>query len=161
MPSAISSHALSPTRTDITKFTNCRVFRDGALRREDLWISSRTGKVLHSQGRDKNSLKMESQKLNRSILDVFYSNKVVPDNVIDLGDRILSPGLIEAQLNGAFGFDFSVVPKNISQYPKGLLRINKSLIKTGVTSYTPTTTCQKPEVYHQVFRDFQRLTACF
>jgi hypothetical protein len=69
--------------------------------------------------------------------------------------------LIEAQLNGAFGFDFSVVPKNISQYPKELSRINKSIIKTGVTSYTPTTTCQKPDVYHKVFVLIKDYTTVF
>jgi N-acetylglucosamine-6-phosphate deacetylase len=70
--------------------------------------------------------------------------------VIDLGGRIISPGLIDIQLNGAYGFDFSVAPEQISEYGKELARLNKSLIRTGVTSYLPTLTSQKSEVYHKV-----------
>ncbi|KAE9979345.1 hypothetical protein Vi05172_g1306 [Venturia inaequalis] len=131
MPSAIRSHTPSPTRTNITKFTNCRVVRNNDLIYEDLWISSRTGRILNGE-------------------EVFFKHKAAPDKVIDLGGRILAPGLIEVQLNGAFGFDFSVAPDDTAQYPKGLLRANKQLVKTGVTSFTPTVTSQRSDVYRKV-----------
>lgn len=131
MPSAIRSHPQSPTRTSITKFTNCRLVKNGKLVNEDLWVSSRNGKILNGQ-------------------KVFYSQHIAPDNVVNLGGRILSPGLIDVQVNGAYGFDFSVAPERISDYAKGLLKVNKGLIKTGVTSYTPTIVSQKAEVYHKV-----------
>lgn len=98
---------------------------------DDLWFSSVAGKVLHSQ-------------------EVFYEHQLVPDEVIDLGGRIVAPGFIDVQLNGGFGFDFSVVPEDISQYAKGVRRVNKSLIRTGVTSYLPTLTSQDKNVYHKV-----------
>ncbi|KAK8199844.1 N-acetylglucosamine-6-phosphate deacetylase [Phyllosticta capitalensis] len=129
MPSAIP---ISPVRepSGITKFTNCRVVRGDALVYDDLWFSSVAGKVLHSQ-------------------EVFYEHQLVPDEVIDLGGRIVAPGFIDVQLNGGFGFDFSVVPEDISQYAKGVRRVNKSLIRTGVTSYLPTLTSQDKNVYHK------------
>jgi N-acetylglucosamine-6-phosphate deacetylase len=133
MPSAvpIRSHSHSPTRTNITKFTNCRLLRDGKLIREDLWISSRSGKILDGQ-------------------ECFYTHRTAPDRVINLGGRILSPGLIDVQVNGAFGFDFSVAPDSMADYAKGLIKVNKGLIKTGITSYTPTIVSQRAEVYHKV-----------
>ena len=86
---------------------------------------------------------MQSQK-------AFYDHHVVPDAIINLGGRIVSPGLIDVQLNGAFGFDFSCTPEDMSVYGKTLRQVNKNLIQTGVTSYLPTLTSQKSEVYHKV-----------
>jgi len=126
MPSAI------PTKREkITKFTNCRLVKGDELVEQDLWVSSATGKIVRSQ-------------------EAFYGQHAVPDATIDLGGRIISPGLIDVQLNGAFGFDFSVIPEDTSSYGKLLRQVNKSLIRTGVTSYLPTLTSQRIEVYHQV-----------
>lgn len=125
--------ALSPERprTGVTRFTGGYLVKGNKLVEEDLWISSTTGKILHSQ-------------------EVFYDYHVVPDEVIDLKGKILAPGFIDVQLNGAFGFDFSTVPQNdITLYQKGLKTLNKQLIRTGVTSYLPTLPSQKAEVYHQ------------
>ena len=107
------------------------MLRNGQLVEEDLWISSRNGKILNGQ-------------------EVFYNHRAAPDQVIDLGGRILSPGFIDVQVNGAFGFDFSVAPEKSTDYVKGLVRVNKGLVKAGVTSYTPTIVSQHPEVYHKV-----------
>lgn len=74
----------------------------------------------------------------------------MPDVTINLGGRIISPGLIDVQLNGAFGFNFSQIPEDASSYGKTLREVNKQLIKTGVTAYLPTLTSEKQEVYHQV-----------
>jgi hypothetical protein len=115
----------------ITKFTNCRLVKGDNLVEQDLWVSSITGKILRSQ-------------------EEFYTKHTVPDRVIDLGGRIISPGLIDVQLNGAFGFNFSTVPGDLSSYGKTLRHVNKLLVRTGVTSYLPTLTSQKSEVYHKV-----------
>lgn len=97
-----------------------------------------------------------------------------PDVVVDCGGKIISPGFIDMQLNGAFGVNFSDVPafededSNMKGLPlsgewaepsggkcgrkfkESLEMINRRLIPTGVTSYLPTLTSQKPEVYHKV-----------
>ncbi|KAI9826494.1 MAG: hypothetical protein M1819_007343 [Sarea resinae] len=131
MPAAVSySRPSSPTK-GITKFTNCRLIKGDKLIEQDLWISSQTGKIIRSQ-------------------EAFYSNHVIPDQVFDLGGRIISPGLIDVQLNGAFKFDFSAIPDgDIAEYGEGVRRVNKSLVRTGVTSYLPTVTSQRSEVYQK------------
>ena len=123
--------AVSPERprTGVTRFTGGYLVKGDELIEGDLWISSITGKILHSQ-------------------EVFYEYHVVPDEVIDLKGKILAPGFIDVQLNGAFGFDFSTVPEDMATYQKGLAQLNKQLIQTGVTSYLPTLPSQKSEVYH-------------
>lgn len=42
----------------------------------------------------------------------FFDAGTLPDTFIDLGSRTVSPGLIDVQLNGAFGFNFSTHPKD-------------------------------------------------
>jgi len=115
----------------VTKFTNCLLVKGNALVNEDLWISSTTGKILNGQ-------------------EILYEYRTAPEQIVDLGGRILSPGLIDTQLNGAYGFDFSVIPdEGTSAYAKGVHRVNRSLVATGVTSYLPTLTSQLPEVYQK------------
>ncbi|KAL1962033.1 hypothetical protein VTN77DRAFT_677 [Rasamsonia byssochlamydoides] len=125
-----------PARQDdvaprITKFTNCRLLKNKQLVEQDLWIDSQSGKILKDQ-------------------EAFYELKLSPDQVIDLGGRILSPGFIDAQLNGAQGFDYSVPRATREEYEAGLLEANRGLARTGVTSYLPTMVSSTPEVYWKV-----------
>ncbi|GES56953.1 N-acetyl-glucosamine-6-phosphate deacetylase [Aspergillus terreus] len=115
----------------ITKFTNCRIIRGNDLLEQDLWIDSVSGKILRDQ-------------------EAFYELHLSPDEVIDLGGRILAPGLIDVQLNGAQGFDFSVPQASKEEYDQGLRMVNKGLARTGVTSYLPTVVSSTPEVYWKV-----------
>ncbi|TLS24335.1 hypothetical protein PpBr36_08536 [Pyricularia pennisetigena] len=129
MPTAVSPNGRS--RNGITKFTNCRLVRGASLVDEDLWVSSVTGKIVRSQA-------------------VFYDENILPDEIIDLGGRIVSPGLIDVQLNGAFGFNFSSTFPDMSSYGKKVKELNRKLVETGVTSYVPTVTSQTSELYHKV-----------
>ncbi|KAJ9198280.1 CAZyme family CE9 [Paecilomyces variotii] len=115
----------------ITKFTNCRIPKGKELVEQDLWIDSTSGKILKDQ-------------------EAFYELKLSPDQVIDLGGRILAPGLIESQLNGAYGFDFSVPQSSRAEYEEGLRAATRALARTGVTSYLPTLVSSLPEVYRKV-----------
>lgn len=45
-----------------------------------------------------------------------------------------SPGFLDIQINGAYGFDFSVYEGDDEQYRKGLLHVSESIVETGVTS---------------------------
>ena len=115
----------------ITKFTNCRLVRGSSLIEQDLWIDSLSGKILKDQ-------------------EAFYECHISPDEIIDLGGRILAPGLIDVQLNGAQGFDFSVPCETKEEYDEGLRMVNRGLARTGVTSYLPTVVSSTAEVYHKV-----------
>lgn len=134
MPSAVpvNGHDGRQQNIGVIKFTNCLLIRGNDLVKEDLWISSVSGKILNGQ-------------------EILYGHRIAPGNIIDLGGRILSPGFIDVQLNGAFGFDFSVIPEEGAVgYNKGVQRVNRNLVTTGVTSYLPTLTSQPPEVYQKV-----------
>lgn len=133
MPAAIhtTTHPRSHPAGGITKLTNCRLARGSKLVYEDLWVSADTGTILRSQ-------------------EAFYTHYVVPDQVIDLGGRIVAPGFLDVQLNGALGFDFSVLKDDMSEYDAEFRRVNKGLIRTGVTSYLPTLTSQRAVVYQKV-----------
>lgn len=124
----------SPTlraKNGLTKFTNCRLLRGNELVKEDLWVSSVSGKIIHSQAS-------------------FYDELILPDETIDLGGRIVAPGMIECQLNGAFGFNFSTLLDDMSQYGKKVREVNRLMVQTGVTSYLPTITSQRAELYQKV-----------
>ncbi|EAA31124.1 carbohydrate esterase family 9 protein [Neurospora crassa] len=112
------------TGTGITKLTNCRLIIGDSLIPSDLFIDSLTGKILEPS-----------------------DNTLLPNVTLDLQNRIVSPGLIDCQLNGAFGFNFSTLTSS-TEYLKNIHSLNKKLIRTGVTSYLPTLTSQKPELYH-------------
>lgn len=127
MPSAVGQ---APSN-GITRLTNCRLVRGDALVTGDIWVSSTTGKIVQSQ-------------------TAFYDELVMPARTVDLGGRIVAPGMIECQLNGAFGFSFSTILPDMSQYGKRIRDLNRELVKTGVTSYIPTVTSQTRELYHKV-----------
>ncbi|GAB7348864.1 hypothetical protein MBLNU459_g7566t1 [Dothideomycetes sp. NU459] len=127
MPAAVSPER---PRSGITRITGCRLVKGDDIVEGDLWISSVTGRILRSQ-------------------EVFYEHQAAPDEVIDLGGRIVCPGFIDVQFNGAFGFDFSQAPQDTTAYIKELRELNSKVIKTGVTSYLPTITSQRPEVYQK------------
>ncbi|KAJ7072674.1 carbohydrate esterase family 9 protein [Mycena amicta] len=110
-------------------FTNCLLPQeDGGLVKEDLWIDERRGVVLDAQR-------------------TFFERKERPDRIVDLGGNILSPGLIDIQLNGAYGFDFSVYEGDDEMYKKGMKRVAEKIVETGVTSIVPTIITQEKTLY--------------
>jgi N-acetylglucosamine-6-phosphate deacetylase len=114
----------------LVKFTNCKLTLNGILVEKDLWIDSVKGVIVDPQ-------------------TVFYDQLGMPDRIVNLGGKIIAPGFIDIQINGAMGMDFSVATTD-EQYAKGVKLVNSSLVKYGVTAYCPTLTSQTPEVYKQV-----------
>jgi N-acetylglucosamine-6-phosphate deacetylase len=47
----------------------------------------------------------------------------------------ISPGFLDIQINGAYGFDFSVYQGNDEAYLTGLKSVTEKIVETGVTSY--------------------------
>ncbi|KAK5258751.1 N-acetyl-glucosamine-6-phosphate deacetylase [Exophiala xenobiotica] len=121
----------------ITKFINGRIVQDGQLVTADVLVSADSGRILSIEQASSSSC----QK---------HTNGLIDHDVVDLDGRILAPGLIDVQLNGAFGFNFSVLLDNDLSYVKELNRVNKALVQTGLTSYLPTLTSQPANVYRQV-----------
>ncbi|EPS96629.1 hypothetical protein FOMPIDRAFT_88546 [Fomitopsis schrenkii] len=110
-------------------FTNCLLpLEDGSLVERDLWIDERRGVILDSQ-------------------KTFFLRRDRPDRVIDLGGNVLSPGLIDIQINGAYGFDFSVYEGDDEAYRTGLRNVAEKIIETGVTSLVPTIITQEKSLY--------------
>ncbi|XP_072453815.1 N-acetylglucosamine-6-phosphate deacetylase isoform X2 [Notamacropus eugenii] len=110
----------------IVQFTNCRILRGHALLREDLWI--RGGQIL------------DPEKL-------FFDEKKTADVQKDCKGHILAPGLIDVQINGGFGVDFSLPSEDIS---KGIALVAKKLLAHGVTSFCPTLVTSPPDIYHKI-----------
>ena len=114
----------------LIKFTNCKLTLNGKLVDKDLWIDSAKGVIVDPQ-------------------KVFYDQLGMPDRIVNLGGKILAPGFIDIQINGAMGMDFSV-PSADDSYAKGVKIVNSALVKYGVTAYCPTLTSQTPDLYKNV-----------
>ncbi|KAH8647355.1 n-acetylglucosamine-6-phosphate deacetylase [Xylariales sp. PMI_506] len=114
-----------------TKFINGRVLRATELVVQDLWVDTISGIICHSSLKD----------LKEDEADV---------TIVDLQGKILAPGFIDVQINGAFGFDFSNLDciTNPDKFQKDLHELNQRLIQTGTTSYLPTMTSQFSKTYH-------------
>ncbi|KAI0039383.1 carbohydrate esterase family 9 protein [Auriscalpium vulgare] len=112
----------------LTCFTNCLLpLEDGSLVEKDLWIDERRGVLLDSQ-------------------KTFFERKERPARIIDLQGNILSPGFLDIQINGAYGFDFSVF-EGANTYRKGLNTVAEKIVETGVTSLVPTLITQEKSLY--------------
>ena len=90
----------------------------------------------------------------------FFTAKEYPLEVIDLEGNILSPGLIDVQINGAYGVDFSLWPpintenlsrdQQIAAYLAGLDKVSAKIVETGTTSFLPTIITQQQDLYREV-----------
>ncbi|KAF9900720.1 putative N-acetylglucosamine-6-phosphate deacetylase [Linnemannia zychae] len=120
---------VSESTAKVIKITNCRVLRDGKIvDKDDIWIQE--GKIIDPH-------------------KFFWYQKRLPDEVLDAEGLLVSPGFIEAQINGAFGVDFSL-PSDQETYERGLTKVSRGLLKYGTTSYCPTIVSSSAAVYHQV-----------
>lgn len=123
--------------TKLIQITKARLVEGDQLVSKPLWFDSETG--------------------------VFVSppSPAPPAAVIDLQNRIVSPGFLDLQINGAYGFDFSEDSANVDRYNERFRDVRRKLIATGTTSFLPTMTSQFPERYHQVsISDQEIMTPC-
>lgn len=119
--------------TDTIRFTNCYVAQpNGTVEFADLYISPSTGRIVSGQG-------------------AFFGSRQSPARTLDLGGAILAPGLIDVQINGAFGVDFSELDDGGEEaYVAGLEKVARGLVASGVTSFVPTIITQKEDMYAKV-----------
>ncbi|KZV66441.1 carbohydrate esterase family 9 protein [Peniophora sp. CONT] len=113
-------------------FTNCLLpLEDGRLVEKDLWIDEKRGVVLDAQ-------------------KTFFDQGQRPARVIDMGGNIVSPGFLDIQINGAYGFDFSVYDGDDEAFRKGLEHVAEKIVETGVTALVPTTITQEKSLYPKI-----------
>ncbi|GLB37729.1 putative amidohydrolase family protein [Lyophyllum shimeji] len=148
-------------------FTNCLLPQeDGSLVEQDLWFDERRGTILDAQrtfffrrerpGRiidlGGNILRQASfpskSSRRRKVLAEASSN-----HRTDLAS-ICSPGFIDIQLNGAYGFDFSVYEDD-EKYREGMKLVAERIIETGVTSLLPTLITQDKALYPKLLNLLQ------
>ncbi|KGB79057.1 N-acetylglucosamine-6-phosphate deacetylase [Cryptococcus deuterogattii 99/473] len=122
----------------IVRFTNGYLaMPDGTAVKADLYISSSSGKIISGQSS-------------------FYSNHS-PCRTVDLQGNLLSPGLIDIQINGAWRVDFSELDVQAGEegeqkYVQGLERVARRLARYGTTSFVPTIITQNQELYSKLLR---------
>ena len=133
----------------VTRFSNCQLaLPDGSvrtaldvlatplthppqLRREDLYVDTSSGKIVSGQA-------------------YFFSSRQPVERTIDLNGGILAPGFIDAQINGAYGVDFSVYDEGDVKYLCELDEVSRRIVETGTTSFVPTIITQRRDLYAQV-----------
>ncbi|KAJ2848853.1 hypothetical protein IWW36_003041, partial [Coemansia brasiliensis] len=141
-PSGLVSPSMSPTCTarllstssptkqailaggPITQIHNCRVLRGHAIEFDDVWFQD--GRIINPTS--------------------LYGLRG-PDIRIDAHNLIVAPGLIDVQLNGAFGHDFS---HNCDTIDESLDTVSRGILLQGCTSFCPTVVSSMPETYHRV-----------
>ncbi|KAJ1950492.1 N-acetyl-glucosamine-6-phosphate deacetylase [Linderina macrospora] len=117
---------MSKSTSPITQFYNCRILRDHKLVEDYLYVQD--GKIIDPA-------------------KMFWEENRVPDVRIDCKGGIVSPGYIDVQLNGAYGFDFSNDTEIIQE---AVDNVSKGLLLQGCTAYCPTTVSSRPDVYRKV-----------
>ncbi|KAJ2843769.1 putative N-acetylglucosamine-6-phosphate deacetylase, partial [Coemansia erecta] len=105
----------------ITQFYNCLVLKDHELVEDYIYVQN--GKIIDPA-------------------KMFWEEKRIPDVRIDCRGGIVSPGYIDVQINGAFGYDFS---NDTDIIEEAVANISKGLLLQGCTAYCPTTVSSRPE----------------
>ncbi|KAG2228485.1 hypothetical protein INT48_008653 [Thamnidium elegans] len=114
----------------ITKIVNGRILLDHKIV-EDSYIWIQDGKIIDA-------------------FHSFFDNHQEPDTIIDAQGCIISPGYIDLQINGAFGYDFSEVDGPIEKLTQNIEFVAKGLLQFGCTSFCPTVVTSAPQVYSKV-----------
>eukprot|EP01063_Lacrimia_lanifica_P039218 TRINITY_DN8566_c0_g1_i1.p1 TRINITY_DN8566_c0_g1~~TRINITY_DN8566_c0_g1_i1.p1 ORF type:complete len:695 (+),score=233.07 TRINITY_DN8566_c0_g1_i1:61-2145(+) len=113
----------------VLRLTNIKLLRDGELVDDDLWV--RNGKVIDPAAR---------------FWEAHATEEFAAETVVDGCGAICSAGLIDIQINGAFGVDFSDVTLTTDQ----VNTVSQGVLSHGCTSICPTVITSAPEHYRDV-----------
>lgn len=132
--------------TKLIRFENARLVNPatGELSTQpaSVWISTNSGKIYHIQVSSS-----EAGDYGVDPTKISEDNRAALDHATryDLNGATLSPGLIDIQINGCFGVDFSqwITDDHVGRTPEeayqdGLEKVERDLAQTGVTSFVPT-----------------------
>lgn len=112
--------ANSSNSSIVTRYTNARFIRNHTIDTEDLWVSE--GKIIEPTDK--------------------------ADQEIDLHGLLVAPGFIDLQINGGFGFDFSIHENCIGE-------VAGKLPQYGVTAFLPTLVSSSKEQYTKMIPGLQ------
>lgn len=84
---------------------------------------------------------------------IFFTEKRHPDLILDCQGLVASPGLIDLQINGAYGRDFTAEYHAIDE---ALEYVSDRLLRHGVTAYCPTLITATVTVYKEALEAFKR-----
>ncbi|XP_025836743.1 N-acetylglucosamine-6-phosphate deacetylase [Agrilus planipennis] len=118
--------------SQLLQFKNCRILRNHHIIWEDLWV--RNGQIVNPE-------------------KIFYDEKIKADRHIDCKGVIIAPGLIDLQINGGFGIDFSTHLENVEN---GINKVAKGLLMYGVTSFCPTVVTSPVNIYHKILPNIKK-----
>ena len=94
----------------VTKFCNCYILRDHKIIKEDILV--RDGKFINPE-------------------PLFFDERLAPENEIDCHGLLIAPGLIDLQINGGFGIDFSHDIRSEATANECLRKVAKGLLSYG------------------------------
>lgn len=114
----------------ITKIINGRILMNHEII-EDSYLWFQDGKIIDA-------------------FHTFFEEQREPDIVIDAKGAIISPGYIDLQINGGFGYDFSEAEGSIEELEQNIGVVAKGLLQFGCTAFCPTVVTSAPEVYSKV-----------
>lgn len=139
--SAVSESGLRDIHTyPLIKFTNTTLCENGEFVPDaELWVNTDSGKIVEPQ---------EDQE----------------HVIVDLEGLFLSSGFIDAQINGAFGFNFSdhqYGDGSPEAFQEALATVSRRLLCSGCTSFCPTLPSSYPHVYRKVLPNLRATRTSF
>lgn len=103
------------------------------------------GRILEGQHLAPGAVVVEGDRIGRIVREPFHAGDL-PNQVIE--GAIVSPGLIDLQVNGGFGHE-------VADDPEALDALSVKLLPTGVTAYLPTVVTAAAEFYPKAFAAFR------
>lgn len=94
-------------------FRNCYILRDSKSLKEDLWVQD--GKIINPE-------------------PLFFTKRRSFDEEIDCHGALIAPGLIDLQINGGFGVDFTFNIRDEQSAKECLSKVGQGLLSHGKVS---------------------------
>lgn len=121
IPEASFPEVLAITRhqskmSQIKVFRNCCLLRNHEIRKEDLWVCD--GRIIDPE-------------------PLFFDGNKSFDVEIDCQGGLIAPGLIDLQINGGFGVDFTFNIKDEKTANVCLDKVGKGILAHGRLCQTP------------------------
>ena len=112
----------------VMKVVNIKLLRGTTFVEDDLWI--REGRVIDPSAR---------------FWEAHEEEEYAAETIVNGHGAFCCAGLVDIQINGAFGVDFT----DPSLTPSGVRKVSQGILSHGCTSYCPTVITSGPELYRK------------